>query len=133
MDGAAHPDRVIVGTETFPHNLPTNWAQVEKLPYLIGDFMWTAWDYIGEIGLGAWYYSDDADFASKNYPWKLNGGGAIDLIGNPTGEALWAKAIWSKDNNLALVCVLFIKNNSLKLCGVAPTPFLHGVGKAARA
>lgn len=98
MDGAAHPERVIVGTETFPHNLAANWAQVEKLPYLIGDFMWTAWDYIGEIGLGAWYYSDDANFANKNYPWKLNGGGAIDLIGNPTGEALWAKAIWSKDN-----------------------------------
>lgn len=98
LEGTAHPNRIVVGSETFPHQLAENWALVEKLPYLIGDFMWTAWDYIGEIGLGAWYYSDDPNFANKTYPWKLNGGGAIDLIGNPTGEALWAKAIWSKDN-----------------------------------
>lgn len=98
IEGVAHPNRVVVGSETFPYQLAENWALVEKLPYLIGDFMWTAWDYIGEIGLGSWYYSDDEGFANKTYPWKLNGGGAIDLIGNPTGEALWAKAIWLKDN-----------------------------------
>ena len=98
IEGMAHPNRVIVGSETFPASLAENWTMVEKLPYLIGDFMWTAWDYIGEIGLGAWYYSDDPNFATKTYPWKLNGGGAIDLIGNPTSEAFLAKAIWQKDN-----------------------------------
>ena len=98
IEGMAHPNRVIVGSETFPASLAENWTMVEKLPYLIGDFMWTAWDYIGEIGLGAWYYSDDPNFATKSYPWKLNGGGAIDLIGNPTSEAFLAKAIWQKDN-----------------------------------
>jgi hypothetical protein len=96
IEGKQHPDRVIVGSESFPQDLAKIWAQVEQYPYLIGDFMWTAIDYIGEIGLGAWYYSDDANFANKEYPWKLNGGGAIDLIGNPTGEALWTKAIWTK-------------------------------------
>ena len=98
VEGKLHPNRVIVGSESYPQDLAKIWPQVEEYPYLIGDFMWTAWDYIGEIGLGAWYYSDDANFANKEYPWKLNGGGAIDLIGNPTGEALWAKAIWEKDN-----------------------------------
>lgn len=98
IEGMAHPNRVIVGSETFPYALAENWTLAEKLPYLIGDFMWTAWDYIGEIGLGAWYYSDDPNFATKTYPWKLNGGGAIDLIGNPTSEAFLAKAIWQKDN-----------------------------------
>jgi beta-galactosidase len=33
---------------------------VEKYPYLIGDFMWTAFDYLGEVGLGAWSYSAKA-------------------------------------------------------------------------
>jgi hypothetical protein len=98
VEGKLHPNRVIVGSESYPQDLAKIWPQVEEYPYLIGDFMWTAWDYIGEIGLGAWYYSDDANFANKTYPWKLYGGGAIDLIGNPTGEALWAKAIWEKDN-----------------------------------
>lgn len=98
LEGVAHPNRIVVGSETFPHQLAENWALVEKLPYLIGDFMWTAWDYIGEVGLGAWYYQEGNVSAGRIYPWKLNGGGAIDLIGNPTGEAFWAKAIWQKDN-----------------------------------
>ena len=98
LEGVAHPNRIVVGSETFPHQLAENWSLVEKLPYLIGDFMWTAWDYIGEVGLGAWYYQDGDVSAGRIYPWKLNGGGALDLLGNPTGEALWAKAIWLKDN-----------------------------------
>ena len=96
IEGTAHPNRVVVGSETYPQDLAKNWAMVEEMPYVVGDFMWTALDYIGEIGLGAWYYSNDPDFANKTYPWKLFGGGAIDLIGNPTGEAFWAKAIWTK-------------------------------------
>lgn len=98
MEGNLHPERIIVGSETFPFQLAENWKMVEELPYLIGDFMWTAWDYIGEIGLGSWYYSDDANFANKEFPWHLNGGGALDINGNPTGEALLAKAIFTKDN-----------------------------------
>ena len=55
-DGKLHPDRVIYGSETFPQDIAKNWAKVERLPYLVGDFMWTGWDYLGEVGLGAWSY-----------------------------------------------------------------------------
>lgn len=99
VEGQAHPNRLVIGSETFPYQLGFVWPQVEQYPYLAGDFMWTAWDYIGEVGLGSWYYEDaDGVSANRQYPWKLNGGGAIDLIGNPTGEALLAKAVWEKDN-----------------------------------
>ena len=60
--------------------------------------MWTAWDYIGEVSLGAWYNTDENPDFTQKYPCLLAGAGAIDLIGNPTGEALRAKAIWTKDN-----------------------------------
>lgn len=98
LEGKLHPNRIVVGSETFPHQLAENWTMVEKLPYLIGDFMWTAWDYLGEVNIGGWLYSDDANITNKVYPWKLSGAGALDLIGNPTGEALLAKAVWLKDN-----------------------------------
>ena len=98
LEGKLHPNRIVVGSETFPHQLAENWAMVEKLPYVIGDFMWTAWDYLGEVNIGGWLYSDDANITNKVYPWKLSGAGALDLIGNPTGEALLAKAVWLKDN-----------------------------------
>lgn len=98
LEGSLHPNRIVVGSETFPHQLAENWAMVEKFPYVIGDFMWTAWDYLGEVNIGGWLYSDDANVTNKVYPWKLSGAGALDLIGNPTGEALLAKAVWLKDN-----------------------------------
>ena len=47
-DGENYPNRVIVGSETYPPEIARNWDLVEKLPHVIGDFTWTGWDYIGE-------------------------------------------------------------------------------------
>lgn len=110
LDAQLHPARVQVGTETYPQDLPHNWSMVERLPQLIGDFMWTAWDHIGEMGIGAWYYSQEEASFLKPYPWLLSGAGALDLLGNPTGEALWAKAVWLKtDEPYLAVCPLMDK------------------------
>lgn len=96
LEGKAHPDRVIFGSETFPQDLPKNWAMVKEYPYLIGDFMWTAWDYLGEAGAGAWAYSEDGKGFQKPYPWLLADMGAIDLLGDPNGELFWAQAVWGQ-------------------------------------
>ena len=97
MEGEKHPDRVVVGSETFPYELGKNWDMVKKYPYLIGDFMWTAWDYIGEAGLGAWSYTGGMPF-NRPYPWVLGGAGVIDILGNPDASAGFAKAIWHITN-----------------------------------
>ncbi|MDR1219665.1 MAG: DUF4982 domain-containing protein [Treponema sp.] len=94
MEGKAHPGRVIFGSETFPQDIVKNWAMVKKYPYLVGDFMWTAWDYLGENGLGAWAYTPDGKGFNKPYPWLLAEAGALDLLGNPTGEVFLAQAAW---------------------------------------
>ena len=96
LEGKAHPNRIVVGSETFPQDLPKNWAMVQKYPYLIGDFMWTAWDYLGEAGIGAWAYTPDGKGFNKPYPWLLADAGAFDILGNPTGELFWASAVWGK-------------------------------------
>lgn len=98
LEGAAHPDRLIFGSETFPQDIPVNWAMVEQYPYLIGDFMWTAWDYLGEAGLGAWSYTEDAMRFDKPYPWLLGGAGVIDITGHGDGGALLAKVVWGKND-----------------------------------
>ena len=36
-----------------------NWTMVKQYPYLVGDFMLTAWDYLGEAGIGTWAYTND--------------------------------------------------------------------------
>lgn len=94
LEGKCHPDRLIFGSETFPQDIAKNWAMVKQYPYLIGDFMWTAWDYIGEVGLGAWAYTKDGTGFNKPYPWLLADTGAFDIIGTPNGELFLAQAAW---------------------------------------
>lgn len=94
MEGKKHPERVIFGSETFPQDIAKNWAMVKQYPYLIGDFMWTAWDYLGEAGIGAWAYTPDGKGFSKPYPWLLGDVGALDILGNANGELFLAQAAW---------------------------------------
>ncbi|MCQ2500111.1 MAG: DUF4982 domain-containing protein [Lachnospiraceae bacterium] len=94
LEGEKHPDRILFGSETFPQDIGHNWELVEKYPYIFGDFMWTAWDYLGEAGIGAWSDFPDAMGFGNPYPWLLGGAGVIDLLGDPDGQALYAKTVW---------------------------------------
>lgn len=102
LDGEKHPDRIIFGSETLPPDIYTNWDMVKRYPYLIGDFMWTAWDYLGEAGLGAWTDSQDAMTFDKPYPWLLNASGVIDILGDPDGEAFYAKMVWGLSESVRI-------------------------------
>ncbi len=74
--------RVIVGSETYPPNISSNWQNVTKYNNIIGDFTWTGWDYIGEAGVGIPAYKfGDGGFGAK-YPARLSYCGDFDLIGN---------------------------------------------------
>ncbi len=98
MEKRKHPERIIVGSETFPPDLAKNWEKVKELPYLIGDFIWTGWDYIGEAGLGCVTYPDqDTDGGlQKKYPWLLCGSGVIDITGYRSAQSKYNQVIWGQ-------------------------------------
>ena len=87
-----YPKRLFLGTETLPYDLAATWRRVEREPRLLGDFMWTALDYLGEVSLASW--TAETMTVQKPYPWLCADTGALDLIGNPTGEAAMAAATW---------------------------------------
>ena len=93
LEGKRHPERIIFGSETFPQDIYKNWEMVKKYPYLLGDFMWTAWDYLGEAGIGAWSYTGGMPF-NRPYPWVLAGAGVIDITGKPDGSCRYASTVW---------------------------------------
>ena len=70
-DHEMFPERVILGSENFPSQIGFRWPMVEKLPYVIGDFTWTAWDYLGEAGLGKAAYVEPDDPKAPRFPWDL--------------------------------------------------------------
>ena len=135
LDLKLHPDRLIFGSETMPYDIGKNWKMVEELPNLIGDFMWTAWDYVGENGIGAFAYSDEAKGFSKPYPWWLADTGAYDIIGTPNAEADWAKATWhTTDKPLINIQPInhdkkVIKSAWRKTNGIASYSWRNCVGK----
>ena len=51
-DHARYPQRVMLGTESFPRLAFASWQPVEKFPYVIGDFVWTGMDHLGESAIG---------------------------------------------------------------------------------
>ena len=94
-EGKQHPDRVLFGSETYPQDIAKNWAMVEKYPYVVGDFMWTGWDYLGEAAIGSWNY-EGTSLLNVAYPWLLAGAGAIDITGHPGAEAAYASVVWDQ-------------------------------------
>lgn len=95
LEEKLHPERVLYGSETYPQDIWKNWEMVKKYPYLIGDFMWTAVDYLGEVGIGGWSYEPQFGMKfEKPYPWIIADVGAIDLIGTVGAEAKYASTVW---------------------------------------
>jgi beta-galactosidase len=87
LDKELFPNRIIVGTETFPASIGHNWALVEKHSHVLGDFTWTGWDYLGESGAGRITYldGDSADATPKfegGFPWLTAWTGDIDITGH---------------------------------------------------
>lgn len=80
-DGKNYPNRIIVGSETYPRAIPNNWKLVKEHPYVIGDFTWTGWDYLGEAGIGVPVYGGSGDGFGSAYPCQLSYTGDIDITG----------------------------------------------------
>ncbi|MEO6734521.1 MAG: glycoside hydrolase family 2 TIM barrel-domain containing protein [Ferruginibacter sp.] len=78
------PSRIIVHTESFPKDAFANWKLVQDNDYVIGDFVWTAIDYLGESGIGRWYYTGEVSgehWEHDFFPWHGAYCGDVDLIG----------------------------------------------------
>lgn len=80
-DIARDPSRIYCGSETMSHGIVDNWEIVKKHHQIIGDFVWTGWDYLGEAGTcGAWDYPEWGGFG------LFDGAGTVDATGYLTAN-----------------------------------------------
>ncbi|NNN29415.1 glycoside hydrolase family 2 protein [Streptomyces sp. S3(2020)] len=85
LDRELFPNRIILGTETFPTRIDGNWKLVEQHSHVIGDFTWTGWDYIGEVGIGRPQFATPDNPRPEHtapFPHLLAGSGDIDITGH---------------------------------------------------
>lgn len=87
------PQRVVMATESFALEAYDYWMAVTDHPWVIGDFVWTAFDYIGEASIGWLGYMQHQGF----YPWNLAYCGDIDICGWKRPQSYYRDALWMTD------------------------------------
>jgi beta-galactosidase len=95
-DHARNPQRVMMTTESFPKDLFDYWTAVEKHSYVIGDFVWTAMDYLGESGIGHAGLDHPKFEWNQPWPWFNAFCGDLDLCGFKKPQSYYRDVVWKK-------------------------------------
>lgn len=106
-DHEKYPERIMIGTESFPLEAMENWQMVEKHSYVIGDFVWTGMDYFGESGIGHTKLESDKEFNTE-WPWFNGYCGDISILGYKKPQMYYRDVVW--------------QNSDLEMLVHAPTP-----------
>ena len=97
LDHLNFPSRIMFGSESYPLKAFESWKATEEHPFVLGDFVWTAWDYIGEASIGWLGYPQ----SNSSYPWNLAFCGDIDICGWKRPQSYYRDALW-KPNQLSV-------------------------------
>ncbi len=70
----------------------------------IGDFIWTAYDNLGEAGAGRVIYSFDEmkNGLMGGWPWLSCYQGDLDLIGDARPQNMYRRVMWGLDKGIHL-------------------------------
>lgn len=109
-DSKEFPERIMCGTESYPFKVIENVEAVERNDNVIGDFVWTAQDFLGETGLGNIRYVDKNDkpvmqgeLRAPIYPHRTAGIGHIDINGYERPVMAYRRIVWGSDETYIAV------------------------------
>ena len=97
------PERVMMQTESYPRDAFANWNRLNRNAYIIGDFVWTAIDYLGESGIGRFYYKGESEgehYQRNQFPWHGAYCGDIDLTGIRKPISYYREMLYNPDRKL---------------------------------
>ena len=91
-----HPERVVYASETFPKDVFEYKRLMDRAPYFIGEFVWTAMDYIGEAGIGVAVRTTlgPPPVEEATSPYTVANCGDLDLIGGQKPPSLARDIAW---------------------------------------
>ena len=98
-DHERDPKRIIWQTESYPRDAFRNWAVTHDFPYVVGDIVWTGLDYLGESGIGRYYYEGEKPgehWLDGGFPeWHGAYCGDIDITGWRKPISHYRQLLWS--------------------------------------
>ncbi|MBQ8567323.1 MAG: DUF4982 domain-containing protein [Clostridia bacterium] len=100
------PDKLFINTETFPLSAFTTYTQYKDEPRILGDFVWTAWDYFGETGIGHinFHYPRSDDLLADRYPNHIANCGDIDITGQRRVQSYYREIAHGLRNDPYIAC-----------------------------
>ena len=111
-DHQRDPKRVMLQTESFPRDAFKNWALVNDYPYIVGDIVWTGLDYLGESGIGRYYYEGERPgehYVEGGQPdWHGAYCGDVDITGYRKPISIYREMLWKEAYNGKFPSVLSI-------------------------
>jgi beta-galactosidase len=114
QDHEKFPSRLMLTTESFPAKAFPLWQISHDNPYVLGDLTWTAMDYLGESGIGAWQYvAPGQEKMVERAATMMNNPGVVDqmFLGMANGKDMMAE---------------MAKNNSDPNAKAMMEVFMHG-------
>lgn len=102
-DHQRRPGRVVYAAESYPADAFESWKIVHEHAYVIGDFVWSALDYLGEAGIGRVFPPGEearAHWIGEHYPWHGAATGDVDLIGARKPISHYRNIVWDRGETL---------------------------------
>ena len=103
-DHQRDPKRVMWQTESFPRDAFRSWQLVHDYPYIIGDIVWTGLDYLGESGIGRYYYEGERPgehYVDGGQPdWHGAYCGDVDITGWRKPISHYRETLWKDSKDL---------------------------------
>jgi beta-galactosidase len=101
-----HPHKAMTRSEMDTTTMYDDWKFENENPWCVGSWVWTAWDYIGEAGVGAPLFGPTREIATARYranllgaipyPWYSSFQGELDLIGERKPANYWRAVIYGR-------------------------------------
>jgi beta-galactosidase len=98
IDHKRIPERIMYCAESYPLTAFGAWMDVLDNPYVIGDFVWTGFDYLGEASIGWRGYYHIGSF----YPWNHAYCGDLDICGWKRPQSWYRNVLWNTGKQLSI-------------------------------
>ncbi len=101
-DHLRDPSRVMYGSESTAGEAFDHWMAVLDHSHVIGDFVWTSLDYLGESGIGRVHFEDTHRMFLGTYPWHQANCGDLDLCGFKRPQSYYRDILWQRGDKLSI-------------------------------
>lgn len=99
------PARIVFSSESFPRDAPADWQASVEQPYVIGAFVWSALDYLGEAGIGRAFPPGESalpHWEGNHFPWHGAACGDIDITGWRKPISHYRNIVWDRGEKIAI-------------------------------